>query len=147
MIETPSAALIADKLAKEVDFFSIGTNDLSQYVLAADRTNERVSKLCDHAHPAVLRLMRDVIKAAHRENLWVGVCGESSSDIDMIPILIGMEVDELSMIPLFMPSSKKIVRSMKFEDAKNLVDEVLDLVTAEEVRAFSRKFLGKVVKW
>ena len=147
MIETPAAALIADKLAKEVDFFSIGTNDLSQYVLAADRTNERVSKLCDHAHPAVLRLMRNVIKAAHRENLWVGVCGESSSDIDMIPILIGMEVDELSMIPLFMPSSKRIVRSIKFEDAKNLVDEVLDLATAEEVRAFSRKFLGKVVKW
>lgn len=143
MIETPSAALIADKLAREVDFFSIGTNDLSQYVLAADRTNERVSKLCDHAHPAVLRLMKNVIEVAHKENLQVGVCGESSSDIDMIPILIGMEVDELSMIPLFIPSSKRIIRSMKFEDARKLVDEVLGLATAEEVRACSKKFLEK----
>ena len=146
MIETPSAALIADKLAREVDFFSIGTNDLSQYVLAADRTNERVSKLCDHAHPAVLRLMKNVIEAAHKENLHVGVCGESSSDIDMVPILIGMGVDELSMIPLFIPSSKRIIRSIRFEDARKLVDEVLDLATAEEVRACSKKFLEKAIK-
>src|SRR6266849_4206825 len=103
MVEVPSAAVLADQFAREVDFFSIGTNDLTQYTLAADRTNERVVSLSDACHPAVLRLIHQVVESGHREDRWVGVCGELAADADAVPLLLGLGVDELSMAPQRIP--------------------------------------------
>src|SRR5690606_16403618 len=97
MVEIPSTAMISDMFAKEVDFFSIGTNDLIQYMMAADRMNEQVAYLYQPYHPAILRLVKMVIEAAHREGKWVGMCGEMAGDSIAIPILIGLGLDEFSM--------------------------------------------------
>jgi len=138
MVETPSAAVLADQFAHEVDFFSIGTNDLTQYTLAADRTNERVAALGDACHPAVLRLIRQIVEAAHQLGRWVGVCGELAGDPDAVPVLVGLDLDELSMAPQVIPAAKAIVRRWSRERAKDLAAQALQLDSAAAVRALVR---------
>jgi phosphoenolpyruvate-protein phosphotransferase (PTS system enzyme I) len=139
MIEIPAAALIADQFAKEVDFFSIGTNDLIQYTMAADRMNERVSYLYQPYHPAVLRLIHRVIQAAHAEGKWVGMCGEMAGDPVAIPILLGMGLDEFSMSAgSILPARYQISRLSK-ETAAGYTDTILSMSTSQEVEAFVRK--------
>lgn len=133
MIETPSAALIADHLAKEVDFFSIGTNDLTQYTLAVDRGNTKISHLYDPFSPAVLRLIKMIIDAAHKEGIWVGMCGELAGDEKATKLLIGLGLDEFSMSGTSIAGVKKIVRETIFSEAQILAHEVLSKATVEEV--------------
>ena len=144
MIETPSAAVISDLLAKEVDFFSIGTNDLTQYTLAVDRTNEKVADLYDHLHPAILRLVKITIENAHREGIWVGMCGEMAGDPLAVPVLLGLGLDEFSVVPTSVPVVKRIVSSMRFKDAEALARKVLSLGTPREVRECVRKVVASV---
>ncbi len=139
MVEVPSCALMADEFAKYVDFFSIGTNDLTQYTLAVDRTNSKVSNLYDHLNPAVLKLIDMTVKSAHDNNIWVGLCGEMASDPIAVPILIGMELDELSVSPIFIPEVKKIIREMTYEECKQISNEVLSMKTAEHVRNYMKE--------
>lgn len=134
MVEIPSAALVADQLAKEVDFFSIGTNDLSQYTMAADRTNPKVADLSDAFYPAVLRLIRDVIRAAHQEGKWVGMCGELAGEPLAAPILLGLGLDEFSINPPMIPVIKQILRSLNAEEMKPLAEQALQLETPKEIQ-------------
>ncbi len=134
MVEVPSVAVLADLFAREVDFFSVGTNDLTQYTMAAERTNERVAYLGDPCHPAVLRQIRSVVEAGHRAGIWVGVCGELAGDPSAVPILLGLDLDELSMAPGSIPRAKSILRRSSWEDAKRLAAQALDLDSAEAVR-------------
>ncbi|NCY22030.1 phosphoenolpyruvate--protein phosphotransferase [bacterium] len=134
MIEVPSAALIAERLAPMVQFFSIGTNDLTQYTMAADRTNERVASLYQPTHPGVLSLIRGVVEAARKNGIWVGVCGEMASDVVMTPVLIGLGVDEMSMGSVAVPRVKKAVQSLSFGDCEALALGVLQMDSGEEVR-------------
>jgi phosphotransferase system enzyme I (PtsI) len=138
MIETPSAAIMAGLLAKEVSFFSVGTNDLTQYVLAVDRTNQNVSGLYDALHPAVLRLIKKTVNAAHAEGRWVGICGELACDLVAIPILVGLGLDEFSMNPSSIPEAKKLIRSISYSEAKEIAVKSLSLSEAEHVRKFVR---------
>lgn len=126
MIEVPSAAIIADLLAKEVDFFSLGTNDLVQYTIAADRGNEHIAHLYEPTHPAVLRLIKMTVQAAHSANIWVGVCGEMGGDIALTPLLIGLGVDELSCGSAVLPRVKHAVRSLNAAACRKLADEALE---------------------
>lgn len=142
MVEVPSAAELADVLAPEVDFFSIGTNDLSQYTLAADRTNPHVAGLADALHPAVLRLIHHTVEAAHRVGIWVGVCGEVASDPLAVPLLVGLGVDELSVNPAAVPAVKVSVRRLSFQEAKALAQNALHLDSAEAVRQHVREGLA-----
>ncbi|WP_250674563.1 phosphoenolpyruvate--protein phosphotransferase [Paraclostridium ghonii] len=135
MIEIPSAAVISDILAKHVDFFSIGTNDLIQYTCAVDRMNQKISYLYNQFNPAVLRLIKMVIDNAHKEGKWVGMCGESAGDQRMIPILLGMGLDEFSMSPISILPARKFITSVKYEDMKKFAGEVLTMGTAEEIKA------------
>jgi len=132
MIEVPSAALIADILARHVDFFSIGSNDLIQYTLAIDRGNENVAAMYQPAHPAVLRLMQTVVEAAHRNNIWVGVCGEMASDVVLMPALIGLGVDELSAGAGSIPRIKRAIQALNYEEARQLVSRCVLNESAEE---------------
>ncbi len=134
MIEVPSAAVLADVLAPEVDFFSIGTNDLSQYTLAADRTHPTVGPMADALHPAVLRLIKQVVEAAHARDVWVGVCGELGGDPLAAPVLVGLGVDELSMAAPSIPSVKAAIRAWPLAEAQALAAEVLGLASPVEVR-------------
>jgi phosphoenolpyruvate-protein phosphotransferase len=134
MVEIPSAALMADAFVREVNFFSIGTNDLTQYTLAAERTNKKVAYLGDAIHPSVLRLIRLVSEAAHAAGRWVGVCGELGGDPEAVPVLLGLGVDELSVAPPFIPEVKAIVRAWSSQEAAELASEALALDTAPAVR-------------
>ena len=125
MIEIPSAALIADALAKKVKFFSIGSNDLIQYTLAADRTNERVSHLYEPTHPAILKLIKMTVDAAHANGIWCGVCGEIAGDPVLTALLIGLGVDELSTAPAVLDEVKYVIRRVKLEEAKVLAEFAL----------------------
>ena len=136
MIEIPSASIIADTLAHEVDFFSIGTNDLIQYALAIDRVNEHVSYLYEPLHPAILRMIKGIVEAGHRAGIEVGICGEMAADPAYILILLGMGLDELSMTHFYIPRVKKIMRKSSYEDAKQLLDEVYRLSTAAEIEDY-----------
>jgi phosphoenolpyruvate-protein phosphotransferase (PTS system enzyme I) len=136
MIEVPSAVLVADALAKEVDFFSIGTNDLIQYTIAVDRVNERIAHLYEPTHPAILRLMEMTVNAAHANDIWVGVCGEMAGEITLTPLLIGLGVDELSASPGLVPRVKKAVQTLDSKECASLLVEVRDLSSATEI--FSR---------
>jgi phosphotransferase system enzyme I (PtsI) len=147
MIETPAAALMAESLAPEVDFFSIGTNDLVQYTLAVDRGNELVSSLFQAYHPSVLKLVRETIEAGHRHNLRVGICGEIAGDPLATTLLVGLGIDELSLNPLVVPSVKRVVCSIEYERAKEVASLILETSSAEEVKAilhedFHQRFAG-----
>jgi len=139
MVEVPAAALLADRLAAEVDFFSIGTNDLSQYTLAADRTNASVAPLADAFHPAVLRLVHNVIAAAHAQRKWVGLCGELAGEPLAIPILLGLELDEFSMNPPAIPLAKQIIRALTLDEARDVARAALELDNPDAVRALVRE--------
>jgi phosphotransferase system enzyme I (PtsI) len=125
MIEVPSAAVISDILAKHVDFFSIGTNDLIQYTCAVDRMNEKIHNLYNPMHTAVLRLIKMVIDNGHKEGIWVGMCGEMAGNKDIIPILLGMGLDEFSMSPVSILPARKLITSLNHEDAKKKAEEVV----------------------
>src|SRR5436305_3258467 len=135
MIEIPSAAISANVLAPEVDFFSIGTNDLIQYALAVDRVNEKIAHLYEPTHPAVLRLLKMVADAGHASDIWVGVCGEMAGDIALIPLLLGLGVDELSASATLVPRVKRAVQSLTIPECQQLVQEALELDTASEILA------------
>lgn len=139
MIEIPSAAVISDILAKHVDFFSIGTNDLIQYTCAVDRMNQKISYLYNQFNPAVLRLIKTVIDNAHKEGKWVGMCGESAGDQRMIPILLGFGLDEFSMSPISILPARKFITSVNYEDMKNFANEVLSMGKAEDIKAHVEK--------
>ncbi len=139
MVEIPAAALMADHLAAEVDFFSIGTNDLSQYTLAADRTNAQVAPLATGFQPAVLRLVRDVIAAAHAQGKWVGLCGELAGEPLAIPILLGLGLDEFSMNPPAIPLAKQIIRALTLEEAQEVAQAALKLDSPDAVQALVRE--------
>ena len=148
MVEIPSAAVIADQLAKEVDFFSIGTNDLSQYTMAADRTNPRVAEFSNAFQPAVLRLIKMVIEAAHAEHKWVGMCGELAGEPLAAPILVGLGLDEFSMSPPFIPLVKQIIRNLKAEEMVDLANGTLQLESPEDIQDFVKKevpFITEVI--
>jgi phosphotransferase system enzyme I (PtsI) len=135
MIEIPSAAICASVLASEVDFFSIGTNDLIQYALAVDRVNEKIAHLYEPTHPAVLRLLKMIADAAHANNLWVGVCGEMAGDAALIPLLLGLGMDELSAAATLVPRVKRAVQSLTIPECRELVEETFKLNTASEILA------------
>jgi phosphoenolpyruvate-protein phosphotransferase (PTS system enzyme I) len=139
MIEIPAAAITADLLAQEVDFFSIGTNDLCQYTMAADRTNADVSDLADAFHPAVLRMVQLVINAAHAQGKWVGMCGEMAGEPLAVPVLLGLGLDEFSMNPPAIPIAKQIIRSLITSEAEELALATLDARSPEEVKALVRE--------
>ncbi|MBN1755360.1 phosphoenolpyruvate--protein phosphotransferase [bacterium] len=136
MIEVPSAALIARELAKHVDFFSIGTNDLTQYIMAADRGNARVSYLYQSYNPAVLKLIQQVVVAGHFEGIWVGLCGELAGDPRATIMLLGMGLDEFSTNPISVPAVKKIIRSVNFSDAQLVAEEIRRFTTEKEMIEF-----------
>jgi len=140
MVEVPAAALAADCLALEVDFFSLGTNDLTQYTLAVDRGNPRVAALCDFLHPAVLRLIQMVIDAGHRAGKWVGMCGEMAGDREAIPLLVGLGLDEFSMNAPAIPAAKELIRRLDARAASELAARALHTATAGEVRALMCQF-------
>ncbi len=135
MIEIPSAALSADVLAREIDFFSIGTNDLIQYALAVDRVNERIAHLYEPTHPAVIRLLKMIADAAHANDIWVGVCGEMAGDVALIPLLLGLGMDELSAGATLVPRVKRAVQSLAISECRELVEEALKLQTPSEILA------------
>jgi len=146
MIEIPSAAIIADLMAKEVDFFSLGTNDLIQYSLAVDRVNEKVAYLYQPLHPTILRLVDNVVKCAHRENIWVGACGEMASDPLFVLILLGLGVDEFSVSPTSILEIKKVIRGIKWEETEEIASKLLKLSTSHEARRFAQRRLSKKIK-
>ncbi|MFQ6102396.1 MAG: phosphoenolpyruvate--protein phosphotransferase [Anaerolineae bacterium] len=135
MVEVPAAALMADHLAAEVDFFSIGTNDLSQYTLAADRTNAQVASLVSGVQPAVLRLVHGVIATAHAQGKWVGLCGELAGEPLAIPILLGLGLDGFSMNPPAIPVAKQIIRALTLDEAREMAQTALELDGPDAVRA------------
>jgi phosphotransferase system enzyme I (PtsI) len=134
MVEIPSAALMADQLAKDVDFFSIGTNDLCQYTMAADRTNPKVAYLSSSFYPAVLRLIRSIIVGAHKEGKWVGMCGELAGEPLAAPILLGLGLDEFSMNPPMVPTIKQILRNLDSKEMQTLAEEALQKESPEQVQ-------------
>ncbi|MFO7681644.1 MAG: phosphoenolpyruvate--protein phosphotransferase [Chloroflexota bacterium] len=136
MIEVPSAVAVADQLAKEADFFSIGTNDLTQYVMAADRGNAKVSGLANALQPAVLRMIHQVVEAAHQRDIWVGICGELAGNALATPLLVGMGLDELSMSAPSIPAVKERVRSLTVRQAQEMAKSALQLTSPEAVLAF-----------
>ncbi len=146
MIEIPSAALTCDILAPEVDFFSIGTNDLIQYALAVDRINEKIAYLYEPAHPAVLRLLKTIIETGHTRKIWVGMCGEMAGDPLLTPLLIGLGLDEISVSPVMLPEIKKVIRSISFQESKVVAEYALTLGTGTEVINFLKSKYEEVVK-
>jgi phosphotransferase system enzyme I (PtsI) len=141
MIEVPSAVIIADELAKEVDFFSIGTNDLIQYALAIDRINERVTYLYEPLHPAVLRLIKRVIDVGHNAGVRVAMCGEMAGEPAYIMILLGLEIDELSMNPLAIPRVKKVIQESTLQESKALLEKVMTFSSAAMIREFVYNYM------
>ncbi len=133
MIEVPSAALAADLLAREVKFFSIGTNDLIQYSIAVDRVNERIAHLYKPTHPAILRLIRMVVDAARANGIWTGVCGEMAGDVVLTPLLLGLGIDELSTSPAVVPRVKKAIQSVSLKECQALAEKALQTHTSSEI--------------
>lgn len=139
MIEIPAAAVMSDLFAKEVDFFSIGTNDLIQYTTAVDRGNRQISYLFNEFHPALLRLIKTAIDNGHKEGIWVGMCGEVAGSPQLIPVLIGMGLDEFSMSASSMLRARWIINNISKKDMEGFVEEILMLPTAEEIKQFIDK--------
>ena len=135
MVEIPAAAVLADQFAKEVDFFSIGTNDLIQYSMAADRMNEKVSYLYQPYNPSILRLLKMIIDGAHKEGKWVGMCGEMAGDEQAIPLLLGLGLDEFSMSASSILQARSIIRESNYADLQALTEKALNCGTTEEVLA------------
>ncbi|MEY2529883.1 MAG: phosphoenolpyruvate-protein phosphotransferase system enzyme [Verrucomicrobiota bacterium] len=135
MIEIPGAAMCAERLAREIDFFSNGTNDLIQYTLAVDRVNERVAHLYEPTHPAVLRLLKMTADAAHAHGIWVGVCGEMAGDLSLTPLLLGLGMDELSVGASVVPRVKRAVQSLTHTECQKLVEEAMELDTPSAILA------------
>jgi phosphotransferase system enzyme I (PtsI) len=144
MVETPAAIWIADRLAQECDFFSIGSNDLIQYSLAVDRGNERIASLYDPFHPAVLRAIRHVVEAAHAAGIWAGLCGEMASDPVIVPLLVGAGLDELSAGPFFIPAVKSVIRETNAGEARALLDRLLGHSTGGEIGAEARREFARM---
>jgi phosphotransferase system enzyme I (PtsI) len=140
MIEIPSAAVTADLIAQRCDFFSIGTNDLIQYLLAIDRGNDRIAHLYEPTHPAVLRTLKQIIDGAKSRKLSVGVCGEMAGDPVFTPLLLGLGVDSLSMTPNWLPTVKFLVRAMKMSEARSLAKEALAMTSAKEIYRMCDEF-------
>ncbi|NJN92906.1 MAG: phosphoenolpyruvate--protein phosphotransferase [Anaerolineales bacterium] len=136
MVEIPAAAILADALAPLVDFFSIGTNDLAQYTLAADRTNPLVAPLADPLHPAVLHLIRQVIEAGHRHGKWVGMCGELAGNPLAVPVLLGLGLDEFSMTASAIPAAKALIRALSVPQAQERANRCLQLTDLADVQQF-----------
>jgi phosphotransferase system enzyme I (PtsI) len=145
MIEVPSAALTVDLLAKEVSFFSIGTNDLIQYSLAVDRVNEKIAYLYEPAHPAILRLIRQIIEVAHEHHLWVSMCGEMAGEMHLVPLLLGLGLDSFSTSPVNVPRIKQVIRAIPTFRAKEVVKEALRLPTGKEVETYCAAKLKELV--
>jgi phosphotransferase system enzyme I (PtsI) len=145
MIEVPSAAILADQLAREVNFFSIGTNDLVQYTLAADRNNETVASLYSPGDPAVLKLLETVIRAAKTHNIEVCVCGEMSGEPIYTMLLLGMGLRQLSLSPHSIPEIKKIIRSITLDEATQIAQEALRLETARDVNNYLREQTRRIL--
>lgn len=135
MIEIPSAAIMAEQLSTECDFFSIGTNDLIQYTVAVERGNEKISDLYTKFHPAVIRLIKMAIDGAHKSKIFCGMCGEAAADEKFIPLLVGLGLDEFSMNPTKILNSRKMIRSLNHKECKKLVQEVLKMSSASEIKA------------
>ncbi|MBF0493633.1 MAG: phosphoenolpyruvate--protein phosphotransferase [Candidatus Omnitrophica bacterium] len=145
MIEVPSAALTSGIIAREADFFSIGTNDLIQYSLAIDRVNEKIAYLYEPAHPAILNLIKTVIDNGHKEGISVGLCGEMGSDITLTIVLLGLGLDELSVSPIAIPEIKKVIRSVNFSVARQIADEIIRMSTGEEIHKFATNKMKELV--
>lgn len=146
MIEVPAAAIIADLIAERVDFLSIGTNDLMQYAIAADRGNEHVAHLLTQLHPAILRLIRNVINAGHSRGVWVSMCGAMAADPLATMLLVGMEIDQLSMSPVDVPEIKSIIRNLNFREAKEIVTQAMAFSTSREIHDFLRPIMRRRFK-
>ena len=143
MIEIPSAALIADKLAKECDFFSIGTNDLIQYTVAVERGNEKISKLYTKYHPAVIQLIKKAIDGAHSANIICGMCGEAAGDSTFIPLLVGLGLDEFSMNSNSILRARKTINNLDSKECSKLSEEVINMSSAEEVEKRLKEFINQ----
>ncbi len=146
MIEIPSAAITSDVLAQEVDFFSIGTNDLIQYSLAVDRVNEKIAYLYEPTHPAILKLIRLVVQNGHDAKRWVGCCGEMSGDPAVAVLLIGLGIDEISASPIVLPKVKNIIRSVSYKQAQEIAEKALTYSTGKEVKEFVLSEVSKIAK-
>jgi phosphotransferase system enzyme I (PtsI) len=144
MIETPSAVIIAESLAKRLKFFSVGTNDLIQYSLAVDRMNEKIAHLYEPTHPAIVRLLKATVDAAHRHKVWVSVCGEMAGDPVLAPLLLGLGVDELSAAPPLVPPVKFLIRRLKISEAKTLAEFALECESAGEILARCQELARQV---
>ncbi len=144
MIEVPSAALTANLLAPHVSFFSLGTNDLVQYTLAVDRVNERIAYLYEPTHPAIIRLIKNTVDVGHQNGIWTGICGEMGGNPLMVPLLVGMGVDELSVSPALVPVVKDVIRKMRFSEAEDLANEVMKSETASDVLDRCRQIVGRI---
>ena len=144
MIEIPSAAIMAEELAKECDFFSIGTNDLIQYTIAVERGNEKISDLYTKFNPAVIKLIKMTIDGAHKSNIFCGMCGEAASDERFIPILIGLGLDEFSMNPIKILSVRKMIRKLNKKDCEKIVKEILNMNTSEEIKEKLTGYIKKI---
>jgi phosphotransferase system enzyme I (PtsI) len=143
MIEIPSASITADILAREVDFFSIGTNDLIQYALAVDRINEHVSYLYEPLHPAILRIIRGVVQSAHQVGIPVAICGEMAAEPAYSLVLLGLGLDEFSMNPVAIPKVKKVLRMSRFEETQSLVEQIFQFPTASEIEGHVRNWMAE----
>ncbi|MDD5728781.1 MAG: phosphoenolpyruvate--protein phosphotransferase [Victivallales bacterium] len=144
MIETPAAAMLADDFAKIVDFFSIGTNDLIQYTIAIDRDNERVAYLYEPTHPAILKLIKNVVEAARKNRIWVSVCGQMASSPQYIPLLLGLGVHELSMAPISLGAVRRIIRKLKMHEAEIAVEKALNCSNARDALNTSLELLKNI---
>jgi phosphotransferase system enzyme I (PtsI) len=145
MVEVPSAATVADILAREADFFSIGTNDLIQYMLAIDRSNESVAYLYRPMHPAIIRTIRFIVDAARKAGIPVGMCGEVASDPLVVPVLLGLGLNELSMDSVYIPAVKAVIRALTAVETREMVEEILELPTAKDIEDYaSRKILPRL---
>jgi len=144
MMEIPSAAMTAEMIAQEVDFFSIGSNDLVQYTLAVDRVNEKVADLYDPTHPAILRLIRNCVEAAHNNNIWCGICGEMAGNPLYAPLLVGMGLDELSVAAASLPRVKEVIRRLKLTEAQELAAATLHATRSQDVLAMLNALLRRI---
>ena len=144
MIEIPAAALIADSLGKHANFFSIGTNDLIQYSLAVDRLNERIAHLYEPAHPAILQLIHLTAEAGRKNKIWTGVCGEMASDLTMVPLLLGLGVDELSVSPSYLPQVKFLIRQLNMNEARELAAWALQCEAGAKILARAQEFARRI---